>query len=283
MLRRVLWLGFSATLAGCGWQKTTSGCAQGPGLSSTPYNGSQLTDKTIALTFNDGPTEFTGEIADFLFANNIQATFFVTGKRVATHRSEMETLRKRGHLVGNLTYSFADLTKSNDPVLEVRKTDELITPYVTGNMFILRAPESAFTSKTAQTLNEAGLSKYVGPIQFDIGTSNVTTLPDGTEEPDTADRIDFMNDIDCWRNNLSPETCTNSYAQKIRLDKKGIVLMHDNSAKTLQMVKLLVPTLINEGFTFTRVDDVPFIRVDLQKSGGKPGTFAGAEACDDYK
>lgn len=283
MLRRVLWLGLSASLAGCGWQKTQSGCAEGAGLSSAPYNGSQLTEKTIALTFNDGPSEFTSEVSDFLFANNIQATFFVTGKRIVEHKAAMQNLRNRGHLVGNLTYSYADLTKSPDPVLEVRKTDELITPYVTGNMFILRAPEDAFNTKTAQTLNDAGLGKYVGPIQFDIGTSNVTTLPDGTEEPDTSDRIDFMNDIDCWRANLAPETCANSYMQRIRLDKKGIVLMHDNTSNTLQMVKLVIPMLVNEGFTFTRIDDVPFVRVELQKNGGKPGTVGGPAACNDYK
>src|SRR4051812_18893531 len=42
--------------------------------------GSELPNKTIALTFDDGPGPRTEELATFLAAKGIHATFFINGK-----------------------------------------------------------------------------------------------------------------------------------------------------------------------------------------------------------
>ena len=67
---------------------------------------SDLEEKSICLTFDDGPTDSTTpHILDILKSENVKATFFVIGKQV---RSREEILRREyeeGHRIAIHTYS----------------------------------------------------------------------------------------------------------------------------------------------------------------------------------
>lgn len=45
--------------------------------------------KTVALTFDDGPTRFTSQVLRTLRRNNVRATFFVTGRRAAAQPGDV--------------------------------------------------------------------------------------------------------------------------------------------------------------------------------------------------
>ena len=47
----------------------------------------KTTQKTIALTFDDGPSSFTDRLLDCLEANNAKATFFMVGKAGESYRT----------------------------------------------------------------------------------------------------------------------------------------------------------------------------------------------------
>lgn len=67
-----------------------------------------LPEKTVALTFDDGPTKYTEEILAILNDYQVKATFFVVGAEA----SELPILQKiidTGHELGNHTYTHADL------------------------------------------------------------------------------------------------------------------------------------------------------------------------------
>src|SRR5690242_6866205 len=49
-------------------------------VSERQLNGNELPDKTISLTFDDGPGPRTKELADYLGAEGVPATFFINGK-----------------------------------------------------------------------------------------------------------------------------------------------------------------------------------------------------------
>lgn len=59
------------------------------------------TSKIIALTLDDGPSEYTNEIIELLRANDATATFFVIGSQVAGREQILQDLVRNGNELGN--------------------------------------------------------------------------------------------------------------------------------------------------------------------------------------
>lgn len=57
-------------------------------------------DKTIALTFDDGPSETTLRVLDVLRQYGMKATFFVLGEAVERHPEALRRIIAEGHAVG---------------------------------------------------------------------------------------------------------------------------------------------------------------------------------------
>ena len=62
----------------------------------------------IALTFDDGPTEYTSEILDILKEFDAKATFFCIGNRVEKNENIINRMHDEGHSIGNHTYSHSN-------------------------------------------------------------------------------------------------------------------------------------------------------------------------------
>jgi len=63
-------------------------------------------DKTLYLTFDDGPTpKITEWTLKTLKAHNAKATFFCIGNNVENHPSIFESILKEGHAIGNHTHN----------------------------------------------------------------------------------------------------------------------------------------------------------------------------------
>ena len=99
----------------------------------------KTTLKQVFLTFDDGPTEvFTHWILKLLGNLNIKATFFCVGKHAQQNPNIISDILKRGHRIGNHTYSHKnaffsstksylnDIEKCNDVLA---KTDLFRPPY----------------------------------------------------------------------------------------------------------------------------------------------------------
>lgn len=250
-------------VSGCRLFKSGSTCSTGPGLARQGIDGSALADGQLALTFDGGPTEATQGMVDYLYANQVQAAFFASGRGAERHPAVLASMKERGHLVANFGYSAEPLKEARDPVLEVRKTDELISPYVTGDMFILRVPEGELTEDGAKRLNDAGLTRYVGPVKWDFGGEGAS-------------------DRECWAQGIGVDDCAEKYLKPIRDKRKGIVRLAAEDARTTELLRVLVPKLREEKFRLIRLDQVPAVRLGLEQSGGKPGTVGGAEGCKEY-
>jgi peptidoglycan-N-acetylglucosamine deacetylase len=65
--------------------------------------------RTIALTFDDGPSPGTSYLLDYLAEQNIKATFFQCGANVRRHPLIAREVVARGHEVGNHSESHARL------------------------------------------------------------------------------------------------------------------------------------------------------------------------------
>lgn len=232
------------------------------------HQGDKLADKTLALTFDDGPAEVTSELSAYLKSEGIKATFFVNGANFAGLETVLQQLVADGHLIGNHTHTHAQLTQlaSTDIVREVQETDALLGGLVPDGKLFFRPPFGAFDENVHQALAASAMNKYEGPIGWDIGDHM---------GPDSAA------DWDCWIAGNDGVTtpvdeCGSLYVKEIRKKTKGIILMHDgppggDGAKTLEMVKQIVPVLKGEGYSFARIDAAP--------AGGSGSPAPGADPC----
>ncbi len=62
--------------------------------------------KEISISFDDGPAEnYTQQILAILKAENVKATFFCIGNRIAGNEAILKKVKDEGHIIGNHSYS----------------------------------------------------------------------------------------------------------------------------------------------------------------------------------
>lgn len=79
-------------------------------LSTPPGDG-----RLVALTFDDGPSDFTPQILDILRAKGVPATFFVTGRHVDLFPEHARRVLADGHLIGNHTHNHPQAVAGSVP------------------------------------------------------------------------------------------------------------------------------------------------------------------------
>ena len=89
-------------------------------------------------------------------------------------------------------------------------------------------------------MNQAGFSRYVGPIGWDIGDQT----------------SGLVSDRECWRAGKSASDCAAGYLNAVKSKDHGIVLLHGEDARTAQLLQTLLPQLKELNYTFVRLDSV---------------------------
>ena len=212
----------------------------------------------IALTFDDGPNAHTEEVLDVLKKLHIKATFFIVGKMAHRHPATLARIAAEGHLLANHSADhelLSDRYDKNPGLLldELRDVDDQIAPLMKpGDKLYFRAPYGAWQSAHAKILNaDARLRDYVGPIFWDVGGATTTTR-DGY--------VMSAADWNCWDLNWSAKTCAKGYLREVRRNDGGVVLMHCIHVRSAKLVAAVVPALLEEGYTFVRLDQLPAYR-----------------------
>ncbi|TWT04972.1 LysM peptidoglycan-binding domain-containing protein [Planomicrobium sp. CPCC 101079] len=129
------------------------------------------TSKVIALTFDDG-SDGTNiqKILDTLSANNVKATFFLTGSGAEKHPQAIKNIVAKGHQLGNHSFSHPDFTKLSAAKIkaELDKTEATIKK-ITGKSTkpLFRAP---FGTTNAAVLAAVGNAGYTHTIHWNIDT-----------------------------------------------------------------------------------------------------------------
>jgi peptidoglycan/xylan/chitin deacetylase (PgdA/CDA1 family) len=82
----------------------------------------------VALTFDDGPSQFTEEILAILREHDVKATFFVTGQAVEENMAAAQSIVEEGHELGNHSYSHQRMMLKSYSFIqqEIESTDRLI-------------------------------------------------------------------------------------------------------------------------------------------------------------
>ena len=112
--------------------------------------------KLVCLTFDDGPDKtYTPTVLDILKEKDVKATFFLIGKRVQEDPAIVKRIAEEGHLIGNHTYSHADLDKASPEVeQELSKMEATLKPLgLSGNALFRPAYGAANPSLVEQVSN----------------------------------------------------------------------------------------------------------------------------------
>jgi peptidoglycan/xylan/chitin deacetylase (PgdA/CDA1 family) len=113
-----------------------------------------LKERTIALTFDDGPSEYTSELLDLLASYDAKATFFIGGNNngkgeIDTTKEWFDLIRRmvaEGHQVGSHTFDHVRLSKIPSELrnIEILKNERAIANIIgewhPSSFLVLRCP-----------------------------------------------------------------------------------------------------------------------------------------------
>ena len=104
-----LLVGMALFLGVSPWEKQavlTQGGDSHPDLYVQPNEAAEpMPEKTVYLTYDDGPSKNTGKILDVLKKYNVKAAFFVIGKEDASSQELYRRIVEEGHTLAIHTYS----------------------------------------------------------------------------------------------------------------------------------------------------------------------------------
>jgi peptidoglycan/xylan/chitin deacetylase (PgdA/CDA1 family) len=185
-------------------------------------------DKTIYLTFDDGPWYQTEDILDTLQKNGVTATFFSIGKMIRTREAIMERIVADGHAIGGHTWDHIDLTKASDKEVrfQLNRTAREIGS-VQGPC--MRPPFGAINGRVRALSVASGMT----PIVWNRDT-----------------------------NDYQAQTSSADIAATLAAARPGdVVLLHDGGGdrkKTADALARELPKLVAKGYEF---DSIPICRV----------------------
>ena len=189
--------------------------------------------RTIALTFDDGPTEGTLPLLEYLEKEGVWSTFFQCGMNVRRLPHIAGQVAAAGHQLGNHTYSHPKLTfKSRDFIDREFSEAQKIIQFETGIAPMLLRPPYGY--------------RWVGmrEVQYKLSLLGVMW---------TTIAYDWRWPADNVARYVLAHACPG-----------GIVCLHDGRGvspkpditTTLQAVKKIVPVLKDQGYGFEIVSDL---------------------------
>lgn len=196
------------------------------------FRGSGLR-RSIALTFDDGPSELTQDLLEYLDVEGIKATFFLCGMNVERLPFIAGQIAAAGHQIGNHTYSHPKLPFKSRKVIETEFTraQQVIVGETGFTPMLLRPPYG---------LRWTGMRD----VQIRLSLLGVLWTVIGNDWKWHADRI---------------------AARVIEgVSPGGIVCLHDGRGvqpkpdirETIAAVKEIVPALKSKGYRFETVSDL---------------------------
>jgi len=86
-------------------------------------------EKKVALTFDDGPSEWTIPIAHLLGEYDARETFYLLGNRIFNHRRQVRYLIENGHEIGNHSFDHPAMAFMPRHLIEkqLKQTDSLLS------------------------------------------------------------------------------------------------------------------------------------------------------------
>ena len=123
------------------------------------------TQRVVALTLDDAPSDETAKLLDVLKMYGAKATFFVIGSQVASHPGLLQRMHDEGHELGN--HAWADEPSVTLPLAELERqigeVEALLPPNSDGAKYF-RPGSGFFSKKLVQKVKSLGYRIVLGGI-----------------------------------------------------------------------------------------------------------------------
>ncbi len=238
-----------------------------------PDNGETDFQKRVALTFDDGPKAGkTDKVLDILKAYDIKATFFILGNAAKGSGESGDAILQRmvdeGHILANHTMTHANMSQVSSAQFEreINGNTEILQNYgVTPRYF--RFPFGAANCTRMEQLAAAGMVSTGWTVDSADWCFNSPTGGRGHCSSRT-----FAHVPDRFRSDMA-----GYIMDQTRKNNGGVLLFHDIHDYTANNLESVIVTLIENGYTFTNIDDVDTFPL-LNGKIPEPKPFTG-DAC----
>ncbi|KAH9816009.1 family 4 carbohydrate esterase [Melampsora americana] len=121
---------------------------------------------SMALTFDDGPSEFSKTIDQLLAKSDAKASFFVNGNNVGCIYDHAEDLRSRfqaGHLIGNHGWGHVHMTTADREQMndQLARVEEAMIKILGVKPLYFRPPYGEYNRELVQVLKQRGYRAMV--------------------------------------------------------------------------------------------------------------------------
>ncbi|MCL1976649.1 MAG: polysaccharide deacetylase family protein, partial [Candidatus Bathyarchaeota archaeon] len=183
-------------------------------------------DKIIALTFDDGPAEYTNRILDTLSENNCKATFFVIGRQINSHAQTLIRASSQGcEILGHSwDHEHLETLTANELRQNLQDTNNAIFNLLGTQPKMYRPP-----------YGETGGNIISVSKEMDLAIIKWSVDPKDWEHKNADMTYDgIMNYV------------TNG----------SIILCHDIVSTTADAMEQIIPELVSRGYTLTTVSEL---------------------------
>ncbi|MGL5068026.1 MAG: polysaccharide deacetylase family protein [Sarcina sp.] len=208
---------------------------------ANPYAGEE---KTIFLTFDDGPSENTDKVTQILEEEGVHATFFVLGNSLESEEAgeRLKNTIQKGHAIANHTYTHdykklypRGVVSVETFMKEVDLTNEKMKGILGENFQcnVVRMPGGHMTRKYYNDKNLDSLDKSfadVGRVQLDWTAEN----GDGITKKESLEKM------------------LNRVYEQTQEQKNIVLLMHDSKGKelTVEALPQIIKHFKEKGYSF---------------------------------
>ena len=191
--------------------------------------------KTVALTFDDGPSsKYNAQFLDVLARNRAHATFFMVGTMMNNCQKCVLDTYNSGNEVGSHTYNHMNIKKNNalDVNDNLKQLDDLFYKITNDHIKYVRPPYGAYSKENLENINNP-------LILWNIDT-----------EDWSHHDVDYI---------------VNSVMENVQ--DGSIILMHELYETSLQALEVLLPRLYAEGYQVVSVSELANMKGKTLESG----------------
>lgn len=201
-----------------------------------PINRVKTSQKIVAFTFDDGPNaELSEQIAELFIQNGGHATFFNIGKNVMGNEIIITRLINSGHEIGNHTMSHARLPQYSNDIDIIDEIVEFQQLYIDKFDYVptlFRAPYLDYGQKATPNKDNR-----VGGV---LTKENLLTI-----------------NAKLYANDASADQTAEAIIEKIKTNiTEGYIILCHERTHTLEAMKILLPYLKEQGYSFTTVSNL---------------------------